>query len=227
MDNKPVQLVWATHGGDTLVAYMARISNPKNQGNTETGPKLIRSLIRMKHWSPFEMVNMCVEINTTRDIGRQIIRHKTMYFSDASPELLLQEFSQRYQKPTELEKPVLREARLQDSKNRQSSLETDDMGLHDWFRDAQLEVIDLTDRLYNEAIEKGIAKEQARAILPEGLTPTRLYVNGTVRSWIHFLQDRLSDGAQKEVREIAKGIKEHFMVNFPTVYTAVFVPEEG
>lgn len=207
-----VNLQWCTPEGDLLLAEMARVSNPQNQGNEATAPKLIGYLLQHKHWSPFDMVNLCLEINTTRDIGRQILRHSSMKF---------QEFSQRYAEPgTKLPEPPLREARLQDHKNRQNSFEIDCPELQTWFESAQLEVKILTTRLYNEATEKGIAKEQARVFLPEGLTPTRMYVNGTLRSWIHFLEVRDHPHAQKEVREIAAQVKGYFQELFPMTYEA-------
>jgi thymidylate synthase (FAD) len=177
-----------------LIAYCARVSNPSNQLNTETSEKLIRYLVKHKHWSPLEMVSACLEITTTRDIARQILRHRSFSF---------QEFSQRYADPTQDLSFVVREARLQDPKNRQNSVETDDERLQrDWERQQQ-QVIDYARSAYEWAIAKGIAKEQARAVLPEGLIESRLYMNGTLRSWIHFIELRSANGTQKEHQEVA------------------------
>ena len=178
------------------IAYMARVSNPSNQNNTKTNEKLIRYLIKHKHWSPFEMCSVAMEINTTRDIAHQIVRHRSFAF---------QEFSQRYAKPEEQGYPYeLRECRLQDEKNRQNSIETEDSLLHQHWVAAQKRVIDSAQSAYKWAIENGIAKEQARAVLPEGLTKTRLYMQGTLRSWIHYIDVRSEAGTQKEHRVIAQ-----------------------
>ena len=181
-----------------LIAYCARVSNPANQLNTETSEKLIRYLVRHQHWSPLEMVNACIEIETTRDIARQILRHRSFSF---------QEFSQRYADPTaELSQAfTLREARLQDQKNRQNSIELgiDQQSLAIEWERAQKRVLFAVEREYKWAIENGIAKEQARAVLPEGLTISRLYMNGTLRSWIHFIELRSDNGTQKEHQQIA------------------------
>jgi thymidylate synthase (FAD) len=179
-----------------LIAYCARVSNPANQLNTETSEKLIRYLVKHQHWSPLEMVSACIEIETTRDIARQILRHRSFSF---------QEFSQRYADPTaELSEAfVLREARLQDTKNRQNSVETDDTQLAIEWERAQKRVLFAVEREYKWAIANGIAKEQARAVLPEGLTISRLYMNGTLRSWIHFIELRSANGTQKEHQQIA------------------------
>ena len=188
-----------------LIAFCARVSNPSNQFNMDTADKLIRYLIKNKHWSPLEMVSACLEIETTRDIARQILRHRSFSF---------QEFSQRYADPTKDLDFVLREARLQDTKNRQNSIETDDAEVKAWWDAKQKFLIDYVKATYAEAIEKGIAKEQARAILPEGNTVSRLYMNGTLRSWIHFIDLRSGNGTQKEhmevARECAKVIAEAF-----------------
>ena len=182
-----------------LVAFCARVSNPSNQFNTETSEKLIRYLIKHKHWSPLEMVSACLEIETTRDIARQILRHRSFSF---------QEFSQRYADPTKDLDFVLREARLQDTKNRQNSVEmdiTDDTQrqiAYQW-ENLQKDLIQKTRDVYAWAIAKGIAKEQARAVLPEGLTVSRLYMNGTLRSWIHFIELRSGNGTQKEHQQVA------------------------
>jgi thymidylate synthase (FAD) len=175
-----------------LVAYCARVSNPANQNNTETNEKLIKYLIKNNHWSPLEMVSICLEIETTRDIARQILRHRSFSF---------QEFSQRYA-VADLG-VVIRDARMQDSKNRQNSVETDDPKIKDEWEDMQERVSQITNFAYNWAIGKGIAKEQARAVLPEGMTTSRLYMNGTLRSWVHYIQLRSANGTQKEHQEIA------------------------
>ena len=177
-----------------LIAYCARVSNPSNQLNTETSEKLIRYLIKHQHWSPLEMVSACIEIETTRDIARQILRHRSFSF---------QEFSQRYADPTKDLDFVLREARLQDTKNRQNSIATEDAELTAWWDAKQKFIIETVKQTYAEAIERGIAKEQARAILPEGNTVSRLYMNGTLRSWIHFIELRSANGTQKEHQEVA------------------------
>ncbi len=189
-----------------LIAYCARVSNPSNQFNTETSDKLIRYLVKHQHWSPLEMVSACLEIETTRDIARQILRHRSFSF---------QEFSQRYADPTKDLSFVLREARLQDLKNRQNSIETDNEELQSRWEAIQKRVIEEAKFAYNFAIENGIAKEQARAVLPEGLTVSRLYMNGTLRSWVHFIQLRSGNGTQKEHMEIAKACAEVIAKVFP------------
>ena len=189
-----------------LIAYCARVSNPSNQLNTDTSEKLIRYLVRHQHWSPLEMVSACLEITTTRDIARQILRHRSFSF---------QEFSQRYADPTKDLNFVTREARLQDPKNRQNSVATDDQVLeNEWFR-AQQRVIYAAKREYEWAIKNGIAKEQARAVLPEGLIESRLYMNGTLRSWIHFIILRSANGTQKEHQEVAVACAEVIAKIFP------------
>ena len=189
-----------------LIAYCARVSNPSNQLNTDTSEKLIRYLVRHQHWSPLEMVSACLEITTTRDIARQILRHRSFSF---------QEFSQRYADPTKDLNFVTREARLQDPKNRQNSVATDDQALeNEWFR-AQQRVIYAAKREYEWAIKNGIAKEQARAVLPEGLIESRLYMNGTLRSWIHFIELRSANGTQKEHQEVAVACAEVIAKIFP------------
>jgi thymidylate synthase (FAD) len=177
-----------------LIAFCARVSNPSNQFNTETSEKLIKYLVKNKHWSPLEMVSACLEIETTRDIARQILRHRSFSF---------QEFSQRYADPTKDLSFVLREARLQDEKNRQNSIETNNLALQTFWETYQNRVIDAAKNAYEWAIQNGIAKEQARAVLPEGLTVSRLYMNGTLRSWIHFIELRSANGTQKEHRLVA------------------------
>jgi thymidylate synthase (FAD) len=182
-----------------LVAFCARVSNPSNQMNTETSEKLIKYLIKHKHWSPMEMVSVCLEIETTRDIGRQLLRHRSFSF---------QEFSQRYADPTKDLSFVVRESRLQDTKNRQNSIPLDMTNddqrriAYQW-EQGQLNLTKQAQELYTWAISKGIAKEQARAVLPEGLTMSRLYVNGTLRSWIHYIDVRADESTQLEHREIA------------------------
>ena len=189
-----------------LIAYCARVSNPSNQFNTETSEKLIKYLVKHQHWSPLEMVSACIEITTTRDIARQILRHRSFSF---------QEFSQRYADPTKDLNFVTREARLQDTKNRQNSVETDDVELqNEWFR-AQQRVIYAAQREYEWAIKNGIAKEQARAVLPEGLIESRIYMNGTLRSWIHFIELRSANGTQKEHQEVAKACASVIATVFP------------
>jgi len=178
-----------------LIAYCARVSNPSNQLNTESSEKLIRYLVKHQHWSPLEMVSACIEITTTRDIARQILRHRSFSF---------QEFSQRYADPTKDLSFVLREARLQDTKNRQNSIPTDDQMLSIEWERAQKRVIYAAQREYEWAIANGIAKEQARAVLPEGLIESRIYMNGTLRSWVHFIELRSANGTQKEHQLIAK-----------------------
>ena len=178
-----------------MIAYAARVSNPANQNNEATAEKLIRYLAKHKHWSPFEMVSACLEIETTRDIARQILRHRSFSF---------QEFSQRYADVRSLDNEfMIREARLQDTKNRQNSIENEDMTLEDEWANKQMAVIETAKMAYNWAIEKGIAKEQARAVLPEGNTRSRLYMNGSIRSWIHYVELRTDPSTQKEHRLIA------------------------
>jgi len=192
-----------------LIAYCARVSNPSNQFNTETYNKLIKYLLDHKHFSPFEMANITLEIETTRDIARQIIRHRSFTFS---------EFSQRYADPAEFGNQfVIREARLQDEKNRQNSIETDDIALQAWWDVQQKFMIESAKRIYKEAIERGIAKEQARVILPEGNTKTRLYMNGTLRSWVHYIELRSGNGTQKEHMEVARAVAEAISKIFPMI----------
>jgi len=196
-------------GAEAFIAYTARVSNPSNQNNTLTAPKLLKYLIEHKHWSPFEMVSITMEINTTRDISHQIIRHRSFSF---------QEFSQRYADPTEDLGFVTREARLQDAKNRQNSIEE---GIDDTLRKVwvleQQDVENRAKEAYNFAISRGIAKEQARAVLPEGLITTRLYMSGTLRSWIHFVDVRAEQGTQKEHRQVALAAQEEILKHFPSL----------
>ena len=193
---------------EDLCAYCARVSNPNNQQNTTTSRKLIKYLVKNKHWSPLEMVNACIEIETTRDIARQILRHRSFSF---------QEFSQRYADPTEELEFVTREARLQDPKNRQNSIECDDIRIKSTWEVRQLEVIDRVQKENRWAIENGIAKEQARSLIPEGLTMTRLYMNGTLRSWVHYIELRSANGTQKEHAEIAMACAVEIAKVFPLI----------
>ena len=189
-----------------LVAFCARVSNPSNQLNTETSEKLIKYLIKNAHWSPLEMVSACLEIETTRDIARQILRHRSFSF---------QEFSQRYANPVKDLEFVTREARLQDLKNRQDSIENDDEEISNMWIKKQEHLINEARETYNWAIENGIAKEQARAVLPEGNTVSRMYMNGTLRSWIHYIELRSGNGTQKEHMEIAVACAEVITKIFP------------
>jgi thymidylate synthase (FAD) len=193
-----------------LIAFCARVSNPSNQFNSETSEKLIRYFIKHQHWSPLEMVSACMEITTTRDIARQILRHRSFSF---------QEFSQRYADPTQDLDFVIREARLQDTKNRQNSIATEDSELCLWWNEKQKQIIEIVKQTYSEAIERGIAKEQARAILPEGNTISRLYMSGTLRSWIHYINLRASNGTQLEHQEIAKACAKVIAEIFPMIDT--------
>ncbi len=195
-----------------LIAYCARVSNPSNQFNTETSEKLIRYLVKHAHWSPLEMVSACVEITTTRDIARQILRHRSFSF---------QEFSQRYADPTKDLTFVVREARLQDPKNRQNSVETDDERLQREWEIRQNNVITESRMAYEWAISKGIAKEQARAVLPEGLIESRLYMNGTLRSWVHFIELRSGNGTQKEHQLVALACAKAIAAIFPMTESLV------
>lgn len=189
-----------------LIAFCARVSNPSNQINTETSERLITYLITNKHWSPLEMVSACIEIETTRDIARQILRHRSFSF---------QEFSQRYADPTTNLSFVTRQARLQDKENRQNSIETDDASLIKEWNERQLKLIEIAKETYSWAIENGIAKEQARSVLPEGNTVSRMYMNGTLRSWVHYIELRSGHGTQKEHRDIAVAIANVISSIFP------------
>ncbi len=189
-----------------LVAYCARVSNPDNQNNKETSEKLVKYLMKHKHWSPLEMVSACLEIETTRDIARQILRHRSFSF---------QEFSQRYADPTKDLDFEVREARLQDPKNRQNSVVTDDVELQAMWEDKQRSVINASQDAYNWAIDNGIAKEQARAVLPEGNTVSRMYVNGTLRSWVHYIELRGANGTQQEHIDIAHAVAKVISDIFP------------
>jgi len=189
-----------------LVAYCARVSNPDNQNNKETSEKLVKYLMKHKHWSPLEMVSACLEIETTRDIARQMLRHRSFSF---------QEFSQRYADPTKDLDFEIRDARLQDPKNRQNSVPTEDAELQAQWEDKQRDVIKASLDAYNFAISNGIAKEQARAVLPEGNTVSRLYVNGTLRSWIHYIELRGANGTQLEHIELAHAVAKAITEIFP------------
>ena len=191
-----------------LIAYCARVSNPSNQNNTETSEKLIRYLIKHKHWSPFEMASVCLEIETTRDIARQILRHRSFSF---------QEFSQRYANPTKDLDFVMREARLQDNKNRQNSIEVDNANIQANWKMRQSMVMSEVLEAYNWAIDAGIAKEQARSVLPEGNMESKLYMNGTIRSWIHYIELRSGLETQKEHREIAVECAKAIEPIFPMI----------
>jgi thymidylate synthase (FAD) len=200
------------NSAEDMIVYMARVSNPANQSMTRGDEKLIRYLIKNQHWSPFEMVNVVMEINTTRDIARQILRHRSFAF---------QEFSQRYADPTKDLGFELREARLQDTKNRQNSIDTDDRELQDKWNLMQQTLINNAEHAYNWAIDNGIAKEQARVVLPEGNTQSRMYMNGTLRSWIHYCELRRSNGTQKEHMEIAEECWKIIAEKFPQVARAL------
>jgi thymidylate synthase (FAD) len=192
-----------------LVAYCARVSNPSNQANTKTTAKLLDYLIKHRHWSPFEMASACIEIETTRDIARQLLRHRSFSF---------QEFSQRYADIRDLDTDfVLRDARLQDPKNRQNSVENNDMALEDEWANKQMAVIETAKMAYSWAIDNGIAKEQARAVLPEGNTVSRVYVNGTIRSWIHYIELRSANGTQKEHMDLALSVAEAIGQIYPSI----------
>lgn len=191
-----------------LIAYTARVSNPSNQNNSETSERLLAYLIKHKHWSPFEMASACLEIETTRDIARQILRHRSFSF---------QEFSQRYADPTDDLSFTMKEARLQDTKNRQNSIEVNDGTLQLEWLQQQAEVCNTAKHAYAWAIERGIAKEQARAVLPEGITNSRLYMNGTIRSWMHFVDIRSGVETQKEHREVARACADALEPIFPMI----------
>jgi thymidylate synthase (FAD) len=213
--SKPPEDLYVGNDIQELIAYTARVSNPSNQDNTETSEKLLRYLIREKHWSPFEMVSACIEVTTTRDIARQLLRHRSFSF---------QEFSQRYADPTQDLQFKFKDARLQDTKNRQNSLELADMMDSDqrvdlefnWLQ-KQAEVVNEAKKSYEWAIENGIAKEQARAVLPEGIMESRLYVNGTIRSWIHYVGLRTGHGTQKEHIKLAEECAQALEPIFPMI----------
>ena len=206
------KFVWATPEADKMIAAIARVSNPDNQSNPNI-EGLLQYMMREGHVSPFEMVNACVEITTTRDIGRQILRHRSFSF---------QEFSQRYASTDSLPVATLRECRLQDEKNRQNSIKSNDQSLNEWWIHAQGQLSDMSKYLYTEALKRGVAKEQARTLLPEGLTTSRLYMNGTLRSWIHYLQSRLHESTQKEHRLIAQDVLDILRTVAPVTMKAFF-----
>jgi len=199
-----VNLIWITPNAMDVIAYCARVSNPTNQNNSKTAPKLLKYLKKEAHFSPFEMASACMEITTTRDIARQMLRHRSFSF---------QEFSQRYADPTVDLEFVTREARLQDPKNRQNSIPADNDGLEIAWHQKQREMIHKASEVYKWAIDNGIAKEQARAVLPEGLIESRIYMTGTLRSWMHFVELRGGNGTQKEHMEIALQCKEVLIEN--------------
>lgn len=208
--SEQVKLVWLTPQAEQVIGDLARVSAPENQGKDATS--LIKYLISHQHWSPLEMANMCVEINTTRDIARQLLRHRSFSF---------QEFSQRYAAVDKLELPPLREARLQDTKNRQNSIEFNDAAISSVWEYKQDQVRRIALEAYNEALASGIAKEVARAVLPEGLTASKMYMNGTIRSWVHFYQLRSGNGTQKECRLIAEDIGLLLQENLPNLWHAL------
>lgn len=211
-----VKTVWSTPEIDKVLGYITRVSNPANQTN-EKVEGLLRYCMTHGHVSPFEMANVCLELNTTRDIGRQVLRHKSFFF---------QEFSGRYQDMSLLDKAEIRETRLQDTKNRQNSLETDDVELKDWWYKTQSDIQSVCYELYEDALKKGIAKEQARAVLPEGLTNSRMYMNGTLRSWIFYLKQRLDPTTQKEHRVLAQQVLEELRKVAPITMSAFFPENE-
>jgi len=201
-----VKLIWSTPDGENLIAYMARVSNPGNQDNKDTAPKLLKYLIDNKHWSPFEMVNVCMEIETTRDIARQMLRHRSFSF---------QEFSQRYAIASESE---FSQPRLQDWKNRQNSIEVEDKELYRYWWSLQQVVLSTSLDAYHQALDNGIAKEVARKVLPEGIMLSKLYMNGTLRSWLHYLDVRCDKTTQKEHRDVADKCKVVIESLFPSLF---------
>jgi thymidylate synthase (FAD) len=214
MTNK-VSLVWATPNGEQLMAYMARVSNPSNQDNEATAGKLIKYLTSNKHWSPLDMVDMCVEIETTRDIARQILRHRSFFF---------QEFSQRYADPRQLSYS-LSEMRLQDVKNRQNSIVPEptiaNAMVQDEWTKRQMRIVDLANETYQWAVDNNIAKELSRKVLPEGLTASRMYMKGTVRSWLHYIQVRTDMSTQKEHRDVAEQCKALLVTYYPSLKDSI------
>ena len=212
-----VKLVWATPDIDNTISYIARVSNPDNQDNPNI-KGLLTYMMTHGHVSPFEMANVCLELNTTRDIGRQVLRHKSLNF---------QEFSGRYQDMTKLDNAPLRECRLQDTKNRQNSVVTEDADYTSWWEEAQRVVRFHAQGLYDEALSLGIAKEQARALLPEGLTMSRMYANGNLRSWIFYLKQRLDPTTQKEHRELAQQVLAELRLVAPVTMEAFFPLENN
>lgn len=212
-----VKMIWATPDIDNVLAYIARVSNPDNQDNPNI-KGLLTYMMTHGHVSPFEMANVCLELNTTRDIGRQVLRHKSLNF---------QEFSGRYQDMTKLDNAPLRECRLQDIKNRQNSVVTEDADYTSWWEEAQRVVRFHAQGLYDEALSLGIAKEQARALLPEGLTMSRMYANGNLRSWIFYLKQRLDPTTQKEHRELAQQVLAELRLVAPVTMEAFFPLENN
>ena len=208
------KLIWITPDAEKLLGYIARVSNPQNQDN-ENVEGLLRYMVKHQHWSPFEMASAVFEIETTRDIARQILRHRSFSF---------QEFSQRYADVSLLPAAQLRECRLQDTKNRQNSLTTDDQSKHDLWGQLQAKVSDVALAAYQQALEMGVAKEQARVVLPEGLTPSRMYMSGTLRSWMHYCQLRTQPETQKEHRLIAQSISDELALQVPAVWSAMEQP---
>ena len=206
-----VNVVWSTPEGEKLIVYMARVSNPAAQDKDDNG-KLLRYLIKHKHWSPFEMVNVCMEIETTRDIARQVLRHRSFSF---------QEFSQRYAEAYEWERAGLR---MQDTTNRQSSIETEDRELQRWWQNEQGSLLAQATRLYKNALNAGVAKEVARKVLPEGLTTSKMYMQGTLRSWLHYIDIRTDVATQKEHREIALQCSKIIAELYPNVMEAFNEP---
>ena len=204
-----VNVLWVTPDAENTIAYCARVSNPANQHNTETSAKLLNYCIKNNHWSVFEMVNVCMQIETTRDIARQILRHRSFSF---------QEFSQRYAEAYEWERC---EVRMQDVKNRQSSLASDDKQLARWWLGEQEELLHKATKLYKNALNAGIAKEVARKVLPEGMTTSRMYMNGTLRSWLHYVTIRCDKATQKEHREVADACKAELIKLFPSLKEAL------
>jgi len=202
-----VHMIWATPNAEATIAYCARVSNPANQTNNDTAPKLLKYLQEHKHWSPFEMASVCLEINTTRDIARQILRHRSFSF---------QEFSQRYAEVQGFAEPD--EPRLQNLKNRQSSLEVNDEYLSQWWKSMQVRMCHEADMLYQMALNKGIAKEVARKLLPEGLTMSRMYMAGTVRSWMHYIDVRTGPETQKEHRDVAEKCRDVLKLTLPSLF---------
>ena len=205
------KLIWITPDAEKLLGYIARVSNPQNQDNDNV-EGLLRYMVKHQHWSPFEMASAVFEIETTRDIARQILRHRSFSF---------QEFSQRYADVSLLPSAQLRECRLQDTKNRQNSLTTDDQTKHDMWSQIQARVSDVALAAYLQALKMGVAKEQARAVLPEGLTTSRMYMSGTIRSWMHYCQLRTQPETQKEHRVIAQSISDELALQVPAVWSAM------
>lgn len=205
-----IKLIWTTPNGEQLIGDMARVSAPENQGKDAT--KLLQYLISHQHWSPLEMANACFEINTTRDIARQLLRHRSFSF---------QEFSQRYSNVEKLGEAVCRETRLQDTKNRQNSFSVDDESLSSEWEWRQAYVDKVCRDAYQWALDNSIAKEVARAVLPEGMTMSRMYMNGTIRSWYHFCQLRCGNGTQKETKIIADSIQEELKKHYPNIWSTI------